>query len=143
VADAHTCLEAGGCQSPADRGSTTETARRIISLLPLAPPPTDASFNDRVGTSFQHVCHATPPIQLQIDPALQATAPPQVTSAPPPSSSIDADAPTLSSHVLDFHRTMGEQRLREEQRERDSARLRNLQKTKHTILVCAWVQVCH
>jgi hypothetical protein len=36
-----------------------------------------------------------------------------------------------------------EQRLREEQRERDFAHLRNLQKTKHTILVYAWVQVCH
>jgi hypothetical protein len=36
-----------------------------------------------------------------------------------------------------------EQRLREEQHERDSARLRNLQKTKHIILVYAWVQVCY
>jgi hypothetical protein len=87
-----------------------------------------------------------PPIQIQIDPALRATAPPQVTSAPPPSSSIDARAnPQFASHMSSIftEQWATEQRLREEQRERDSARLRNLQKTKHTILVYAWVQVCH
>jgi hypothetical protein len=87
-----------------------------------------------------------PPIQLQVDPALRVTAPPRVTSAPPPSSSsIDARAnPQFASHMSPIftEQWATEQRLREEQRKRDSARLRNLRKTKDTILVYAWVQVC-
>jgi hypothetical protein len=72
-------------------------------------------------------------IQLQIDPAFRATAPPQVTSAPPPSPSINARAnPQFASHMSPIftEQWTTEQRLREVQRERDSARLRNLQKAK-------------
>jgi len=137
-------LEAGGCQSPAHRRSTTETARRNHPLLPLAPPPTTLPSMTGLAPPSTMFVTPPPPIQLQIDPALRATAPPQVTSAPPPSSSIDARAnPQFALHMSPIftEQWANEQRLREEQRERDSARSRNLQKTKHTILVYAWVQV--
>jgi hypothetical protein len=104
------CLEAGGCQSPAHRGSTTEMACRNHPLLPLTPPVGGASFNDRVGTSFQHVRHATPTNSALNRPR----------SSSHSSSSSDLGSSTLSlnrrtrppslrfAHVLDFHRTMGD-----------------------------------
>lgn len=99
------CLEAGrreasGCQSPAHRESTTETARRDHPLLPLALLPTALPSMTGLAPPSNMFVMPPPPIQLQIDPALRATAPPQVTSAPLPSSSIDACAnPQFASHM--------------------------------------------
>lgn len=145
------CLEAGRreaneCQSPAHRGSTTETVHRNHPLLLLAPPSTALPSMKGLAPPSNMFVMPPSPIQLQIDPTLRATAPPQVTSVPPPFSSIDARAnPHFASHMSPIftEQWATEQRLREEQRERDSARLRNLQKAKHTILVYAWVQVCY
>ncbi|KIM40256.1 hypothetical protein M413DRAFT_446434 [Hebeloma cylindrosporum] len=133
------CLEAGGCQAPAHRGSTTETMRRNH----LTPPATLSSTTGLASPSNVVVVMPTPGIPLQIDPTLQATVPPQAPSAAPPSTSIDARAnPQFASHMSSVftEQWATEQRLREEQRERDSARLRNLQKTKHTILLYVWLQ---
>jgi hypothetical protein len=89
------CLEAGRreaneCQSPAHRGSTTETVHRNHPLLPLAPPSTALPSMKGLAPPSNMFVMPPPPIQLQIDPTLRATAPPQVTSVPPPFSSIDA-----------------------------------------------------
>ena len=71
---------------------TTETARRNHPLLPLTPPPTALPSMRGLAPPSNMLVVPPPPIQLQIDPALQATAPPQVTLTPPSSSSINARA---------------------------------------------------
>ena len=78
------------CQSPAYRRSTTEMARRNYPLLPLAPLPMALPSITGLAPSSNMFVTQPPLIQLQIDPALQATVPPQMSSVPPPSSSIDA-----------------------------------------------------
>ena len=138
------CLEAGGCQSPAHCRSTTETALLNHPLLPLVPPP--IALPSVRGLAPPSNMFVTPslPIQLQIDPALQATAP-QVTSAPPPSLSISthANAP-FASHMSSIftERWTTEQRLREEQREQTPLVCEKFRSKTHH-LVYVWVQVCY
>jgi hypothetical protein len=114
--------------------STTETARHHRLLLPLAPSPAALPLMTGLAPPSNMFVTPPPPSQLQIDLALQATVPPQASSAIPPSCSIDAEA--NPQFILDFHITVGEQRLREERCERDPAHLRNPQMT-NTILVHA------
>jgi hypothetical protein len=113
-------------QSPAHSWFTTEMARRNHPLLPLAPPPTALHSMSGLALPSNMFVTPPPPIQLQIDPVLQATVPPQVSSAAPPSSSIDARAnPQFASHMSSILKEQWatERRVREEQRERDFARL--------------------
>ena len=144
------CLEASApgcpCPSPAHRVSTTEMVLHNHPSLAPAPPTIALPSMTGLAPPSNMLFTLPPPIQLQIDPTLQVMDPPQVSSALPPFSSLDAHAnPQFASHMSSIftEQWVTEQRLREEQRERDSARLRNLQKTKHTILVYAWVQVCY
>ena len=63
-------------------GSTAETARHDHLLLPLAPPPT--ALPSMTGLAPPNMFATPPPSsQLQIDLALQATVPPQVSLAVP------------------------------------------------------------
>ena len=135
------CLEAGrqeassSCQSPAHRVSTTETAHHWhnLPLLPLAPLHTALPSMPALGPPNMFV---TPPpsIPLQIDPTLQ------VSSALPSSS-----APTLSSlrTCPRFSQNNGKLSSGSGRNNVNEILLvcENIQKTKHTILVYAWVQV--
>jgi hypothetical protein len=133
------CLEANGCQSPAHRGSTTGMTRRNHLLLPLAPPPSALPLMTRLAPPSNMFVTPPPLSQLQIDLALQAAVPPRLSSTAPPSSSIDACAsPRFAFHMfwIFMEQWATKQRVREEQRERDSSHLRNLQKTTHHFCVC-------
>jgi len=124
------CLEVSRREA-SHRVSTTETAHRNHPQLPLAPPP--MVLPSMTGLAPLNMFVMPPlPIQLQINPALQATVPLQVFSAPLP--------PWTHAPTLSLLRTCP--RFSQNNGRPSSGSGRN-NANEITILVYAWVQVCH
>ena len=89
----------------------------------------------------------TPPPSSTADPSLQNTIPLAETQSLTPLA-IATQAPHWAepihaSHILPVftEQWATEHSLREEQRKKDAEKLANLQKSKHTVFVYAWIQV--
>ena len=108
----HHCKEQGGCLS---HGNTQLSADAVPALPPASI--VDPSLLDLAETQAPTTLIAT--------------------RAPPRAEPIHA------SHILPVftQRWATEHSLREEQRKLDAEKLANLQKTKHTVFVYAWIQV--
>jgi hypothetical protein len=133
----HHCKEQGGCLS---HGNMQQELRVTIphslpASLTLPPISKDTA--------------RTPPLSSSsvVDPSPWSPILPAETQ--PPTTPIATRAPHRAgpihaSHILPIftERWATEHSLREEQRRQNAEKLANLQKTKHTVFVYAWIQVC-
>jgi hypothetical protein len=124
----HHCKEQGGCLSHRimQLQSISTTVPPIFADTMLAPPPSS-------------IANPSPwsPIPLA---ETQRSQPPTT----PIATRVHQRAePIHASHILPVftERWATEHSLREEQRKQDAEKLANLQKTKHTVFVYAWIQV--
>jgi len=126
----HHCMEQGGCLSHGNM--PTVTASGMISESSTPPP------------IFENTALTPPPSSIA-DPTLWNPIP--LAETQPPTTPIATRAPHRAepihaSHILPVftERWATEHSLREEQRKQDAEKLENLQKTKHTVFVYAWIQ---
>ena len=122
----HHCKEQGGCPSHGNTQPEPITSTFPISadtaLTPL--PSSIANPNCRSPFPLEETQPPTTPLLISTQATHRA-------------------APIHASHILPVftERWATEHSLREKQRKQDAEKLANLQKTKHTAFVYAWIQV--
>ena len=127
----HHCKERGGCLSHGNTQSeplySTSTFPPIFADSAAAPTLPPSSIANPSPWSPIPLAETQPP-----------TTPPVVATQAP-----HRAEPTHASHILPIftERWATEHSLREEQRKQDAEKLANLQKTKHTVFLYAWIQV--
>jgi hypothetical protein len=129
----HHCKERGGCLSHGNISPESTPTPHPLPTSSTSPHTfTDQLFSSIIDPSLQN-----PPMHI-----------PLATQAQPPATLVSTRAhfqaaPTHASHMLPVftERWAMEHSLREDQRKRDAEKLGNLQKTKHTVFVYAWLQV--